>query len=347
MRIIKPGLFTTIQDRGRFGHQKSGIPVAGAMDEYALRVGNLLVGNAENEACLEMTFVGPTIEFLANGLVALTGGDLGAVLNNTNIESWQSFAVKQGDSLRFTGAKNGSRGYLALAGGLKLPEVMGSKSTYLLAHIGGLDGRALCEGDELEINQQTDKPVPPARAVPAEFRKVQVNPQTVRVIMGPQDEAFTDKGIRTFFDGEYKVTHESDRMGCRFEGPKIQHKNGPDIVSDGIAPGSIQVVGSGMPIVMMADRQTTGGYTKIATVITPDLWKLAQARTGDSFKFSAISVDEAQELYREYENAIRQLPEKMMPVNIETDVPSGIKQVLLVRVADKEYRVEIQEMTKQ
>lgn len=312
LRITRPGLLTTIQDRGRFRHQKWGIPTAGAMDEYALRVGNILVGNDENEGCLEITLLGPAIEFLAPGLVALTGADLGARLNGQGCEPWQSFRVNSGDVLQFTGVRSGCRTYLAAAGGFDVPAVMGSKSTYLRAGIGGLEGRPLREGDELEVNPQVKRcPLSP-RAVPADYRNEQVYPRPVRVVLGPQDDAFTPEGVDTFLHCQYTVTHESDRMGCRLDGPVIQHKNGPDIISDGIAMGSIQVPGNGKPIVMMADRQTTGGYAKIATVITPDLWKLAQAKPGDGINFFGVTPREAYEKYIEYENRIKLLPEKLI-----------------------------------
>lgn len=311
LRIIQPGFLTTIQDRGRFHYQRWGVPPAGAMDGYAFRVANMLVGNDENEGCLEITLLGPVIQFLSPGLVALTGADLGARLNGSGHEPWESFQVDEGDLLEFTGIRKGCRAYLAIAGGVAIPDVMASKSTYLRGNIGGKDGRALREGDELQIKAQVKKNQLMAKTVPAEYRYMYRKPQVVRVILGPQDFAFTKEGIKTFLQSEYTVTHESDRMGCRLEGPVIQHKNKPDIISDGIAMGSIQVPGSGTPIIMMADRQTTGGYAKIATVITPDLWKLAQAKPGDRLRFSEVSVEQAYKLYIDYENLLKLLPEKL------------------------------------
>jgi len=357
LKIVKPGFFTTIQDLGRFGYLKSGMPAAGAMDEYALRVGNILVGNRENEACLELTYVGPTVEFLADGLVGLSGADLGAQLNGAPLGSWRSFAVHAGDILSFGPVKNGCRAYLAIAGGLKIPAVMGSKSTYLLAKIGGLDGRALLDGDVLERAAEAEKRRQ-ASLVPGEYIRVQAGSQEVRVIMGPQDDAFSDEGIAAFLGSEYRITHDSDRMGCRFDGPQIKHRRGADIVSDGVAFGSIQVPGNGLPIVMMADRQTTGGYTKIATVVTADLWKLAQARTGDVFRFSAVPLEAARAIYLAYEQALAELPGKFLPLRPEapTDLAGetaqaaaeadiaggkGPQRVLSVRIGAKEYRVEV------
>ena len=315
LRVIKPGLLTTIQDRGRFHYQKWGVPVAGAMDDYALRVGNLLVGNDVGECCLEITILGPEIEFFKPGVVALTGADLGAKLNDRHCKPWASFQVDKGAVLRFTGNRNGCRAYLAAAGGFKVSSVLESKATFLRASIGGMDGRALREGDELEINVPVKNYKFIGKALPVEYRNIPAYPQTVRVVLGPQDDAFTQEGINTFLQSKYMVTHESDRMGCRLEGPKIQHHNGPDIISDGIAAGSIQVPGNGKPIVMMADRQTAGGYAKIATVITPDLWKLAQAKPGDYLRFTSFTLAQAHEAYKEYENLLKLLPEKLIAIS--------------------------------
>ncbi|MTI82296.1 MAG: biotin-dependent carboxyltransferase family protein [Firmicutes bacterium] len=344
MKIIKPGLLTTIQDRGRFSYQKWGVPVAGAMDEYALRVGNMSVGNQENEGCLEITLLGPVIEFLQTGLVALTGADLGAKLNQRPIGAWESFLVTKGDILQFTGVQSGCRCYLAVAGGIKIPVVMGSTSTYLRGGIGGISGRALSEGDELELKSQVNANVLTPGVIPAEYRYKPSTLHVVRVVLGPQDDAFTKEGINTFLQSEYRVTHESDRMGCRLQGPRIEHKSKPDIISDGIPMGSIQVPGNGSPIVMMADRQTIGGYTKIATVITPDLWKLAQANAGDGIKFTKITLAQAHRIYKEYENMLDKLPHKLK--NIQ-EKPGGFgehKKLLLVKVAGRKYRVEIEEI---
>lgn len=312
LRIENPGFLTTIQDRGRFGYQKQGVPVAGAMDEYALRVANLLVGNNENEGCLEITLIGPLIEFLTPGLVALTGADLGAGLNDISCPPWQSFQVRRGDRLHFTGGPEGCRAYLAAAGGFDIPPVLGSRSTYLRAGIGGLAGRALCAGDQLSVRPIAGDSQLPPRTVPADYRHEPVNPLVLRVVLGPQDDAFTRQGIQTFLQSAYTIALESDRMGCRLEGPEIAHKNSPDIISDGIAMGSIQVPGNRKPIIMLADRQTTGGYAKIATVITPDLWKPAQARPGEVVSFTPVTPEQAYEAYIAYENRLKLLPTRFI-----------------------------------
>lgn len=346
IKVIKPGFYTTIQDRGRYGLQKWGVPVAGAMDEYNLRLANILVGNEQNEGCLEITLLGPTLIFEMEGLIALTGADLGAQLNGREFPMYESVKVKNGDLLEFAGLKSGCRAYLAVSGGFDVPVIMGSKSTYVRGKFGGFQGRPLQEGDEISVaisKQPMQKFL--GRKVPIEYRSQFSNQIDLRVVMGPQEESFTQEGIRTFLNSTYQVTHEADRMGYRLDGPKIEHKKGPDIISDGIAFGSVQVPGHGLPIVMMADRQTTGGYTKIATVITPDLNKLAQAKPGDKVRFQPVSLEKAHRLYREYEEKINKLKEYLEKEEKSEEkqqiLTSGRK--LLIKIDGKEYMVEIEE----
>lgn len=321
------------------------MPVAGAMDEYALRVGNILVGNPEGESCLEITFLGPTLEFLSAGLIALTGGDMGAQLNGKELPLWEACQVKAGDVLKFIGLKKGCRAYLAVAGGFNVPVVMGSKATYVRGAIGGLEGRVLREGDLLD--KGPGHPAGPAgRKVPPDYIYTLGNDITLRVVLGPQAEAFTAEGINTFLTGVYTVTNEADRMGYRLEGEKIRHQKGADIISDGIVMGSVQVPGHGMPIVMMADRQTTGGYTKIATVITPDLSLLAQAKPGDRVSFKAVSIEEAHHLYRVYEERVAALRVSLSVPLQAAEPPSLIGPLRSLRlvVNGKEYQVDVQEI---
>jgi len=214
---------------------------------------------------------------------------------------WEAVVLQPGDVIEIGQVVNGARSYLAVSGGFDVPLVMGSRSTYLRAHLGGLNGRALLKGDLL-ITGDFDESIlersglrVPEHLVPA----YEPNP-VIRVILGPQDDHFTERGLETFLTSEYTVTSECDRMGCRLNGPKIEHRLQPDIVSDGVIPGSIQVPGHGMPIVMLADAQTTGGYPKIATVITADLWKLGQLIPGNKVRFRAISRDEAISILKEW-----------------------------------------------
>lgn len=292
--VLNPGLLTTVQDLGRMGYQQFGVSVSGVMDPRAAAIGNILVGNPQGEAVLECTLMGPQLKFETDEVIAVTGGDLSPTLDGQPVPNYAALAVKAGQTLRFGAPKAGCRAYIAFAGGLDIPLVMGSRSTYMKAAIGGFEGRKLQKGDALGLR------APVAgyanlhqRAIAPEFVPRPV--YTLRVVLGPQDDAFTPEGVATFLGSEYTVTNEFDRMGCRMDGPAIQHKNGGDIISDGIAFGAIQVPGSGKPILMGADRQTTGGYTKIATVISADFRLLAQLKSGDKVRFEAVSVQAAQQ----------------------------------------------------
>jgi biotin-dependent carboxylase-like uncharacterized protein len=293
--VLNPGLLTTVQDLGRIGYQQFGVSVSGVMDPRSAQLANLLVGNDLGEAVLECTMMGPQLQFDRANCIALTGGDLGATLDGQPLPRYQAVRVEAGQVLRFAGPKTGCRAFLAFAGGLEIPEVMGSRSTYLKAKIGGLQGRKLEKGDVIPfrapvtaLKRMDDRKLPP------EFVPQQT--YTLRVVMGPQDDAFLPEGIDTFLGQTYTVTPEFDRMGCRLEGPVIQHKTTGDIISDGIAFGAIQVPSSGQPIVMLADRQTTGGYTKIANVITADFRLLAQLKAGDRVRFQRVTIQRAQHI---------------------------------------------------
>jgi antagonist of KipI len=341
--VKKPGLLTTVQDAGRIGYQQFGVPVSGVMDHLSHRIGNLLVGNPENGAVLELSLLGPELVFQTDTVISVTGGDLGVHVNGEPLSLWTSVRVSEGDTLTCKGIKKGCRAYLAVAGGIQVPTVMGSLSTYTRGKIGGCEGRALKAGDVLttgeptaEIEQLAGRSLTPAEAeYPREI--------LIRVIPGPQDDAFTPEGIETFYSSPYAVTNECDRMGYRLEGAQISHISGGDMISDGIAMGAVQVPGHGMPIVMMADRQTTGGYTKIANVITVDLPKMAQAKPGDQITFHRITVEEAQQLLQEQEKTLSgyrkqlgiSLPEKPTPVPASSPAPdpaphAGKKEVRVV-----------------
>ncbi|HHV06855.1 MAG TPA: biotin-dependent carboxyltransferase [Firmicutes bacterium] len=307
LEVVMPGLLTTVQDRGRHGYQAFGMPVAGAVDEYALRIANILVGNPEGAAALEMTLLGPQLKVLAPTKLALTGADLGAEINGQEFPRWQTVAVATGDEITFKAATSGCRGYLAVAGGIDVPEVMGSRSTYLRGKIGGLDGRALKVGDHINANSAAAKKnIQTGAQLAPELMPRYEGPITLRVILGPQDDHFTPTGQEIFLSSKYQVTTDADRMGCRLEGATIEHAAGADIISDGIPLGAVQVPGHGLPIIMLADRQTTGGYPKIATVASVDLSHIAQAKPGDEISFEAISRSEAIQLLKEREAALNE-----------------------------------------
>lgn len=294
IEVLHPGLLTTVQDLGRTGYQRFGVSVSGAVDPRSAAVANILAGNPDGEAVLECTVLGPQLRFDAPAVIAVTGADLGPTLDGVPVENYRALRVQAGQTLRFTGPKCGCRAYLAVVGGLDVPEVMGSRSTYMKAKIGGWHGRKLEKGDVLPLRAPGTEPKAlENRALAPEFRGR--SEYTLRVVMGPQDDAFTPGGVSAFLSGVYTVTPEFDRMGCRMEGPEIEHNGSADILSDGIAFGAVQVPDSGQPIVMLADRQTTGGYTKIANVISADFRILGQLKSGDRVRFEKVSLAAAQE----------------------------------------------------
>lgn len=304
-QVEKPGLLTTVQDMGRYGYQQYGIVVSGAMDHFAHRLGNLLVGNEPALATIEVTMMGPKLHVLEDTVIAITGANLSATIDNQPIEPWKSTFVKKGQILSFGKPEQGVRAYLAVMGGIEGEIVLGSKATYLKAKMGGIAGREVQKGDVLYCGQMTGS-----------YEKLSgriVSPQLLlnydhttpfRVILGPEEHSFTEAGLTTFFSESFEITREIDRMGCRLSGPVIEHKEKADIISDAITFGTIQVPASGQPIILLADRQTSGGYARIGTIITVDLPRLAQQMPGTKIRFEQISIEDAQRLYVEQEQAL-------------------------------------------
>lgn len=298
IKVITPGMLSTIQDGGRKGFAAMGFNASGVMDVRSYHIANALVGNFTDEAVIEMTYLGGSFKFLESNYIAITGADMSPKLDGVPVEMYTTVFVKQDETLTFSAAKSGMRAYIAVRGGIDVPVIMGSRSTNLKCKLGGLDGRPLKTGD-----------IVPCRDVYDEFHKHLIHSApkedfgsdeiTVRVLLGPQDDYFTDHGIKTFLNSTYTVTNESDRMGCKLSGEKIEYKNTVDIISDGIVFGSIQIPRTGNPIIMLADRQTTGGYAKIATVISVDLPLLAQARPGTKVRFELIDRQKAERLLKQ------------------------------------------------
>lgn len=304
--VLNPGLLTTVQDQGRVGYQQFGVSVSGVMDPRSAALANILAGNDQGEAVLECTMMGPQLRFDRANVVAITGGDLGPTLDGKPLPGYQAVAVRAGQLLKFTAPKAGCRCFIAFAGGLDIPLTMGSRSTYMKAKIGGFQGRKLEKGDQIGFRAPVETlPRMEDRRLSPEFVPRPV--QTLRVVIGPQDDAFTDAGLQTFLSETYTVTPEFDRMGCRLDGPAIAHRDSGDIISDGIAFGAIQVPSAGTPIIMLADRQTTGGYTKIAAVITADFRVLAQLKAGDKVRFVQVPVEYAQYLLLSQRSALKAL----------------------------------------
>jgi len=307
--VIQPGPLTTIQDLGRSGYQQFGVPTSGALDNYAYRISNLLVGNAEEAAALEITLFGCQLRALRETMIAITGADLAVTVNGAPAPAWESLSLKQGDVLSFPRLSSGCRAYLAVAGGIAVPKVMKSASTYTKAGIGGFGGRPLHKGDILQANQSTTS-VKVVRML-SEYIPVYGNQIEIRVIPGPQDDLFTEDGISTFLNSDYTVSAQADRMGYRLEGPRIQHKEGADIISDGIPLGVVQVPGDGLPIILLVDRQTTGGYTKIATTISVDIPRIAQAKPGDKINFKKVDEEQAVALLKKYEQQMETIKSRL------------------------------------
>ena len=297
IRILKGGLLTTVQDLGRNGYQSQGFSVGGVMDIRSFKIANLLLDNPENEAVLEFTLIGPVLEFTAATIIAITGGDFQPTLNGDPVPMYTAIYVNKGDNLKFGSARTGSRGYVAFSSYLDIPVVMGSRCTSLKSRIGGFKGRALAAGDYIGFRIQR-RYLPFFLSRTLDLDEFDQEDAVLRVVMGPQDDKFSRQGIETFLKSEYTVTSDFDRMGCRLEGPIIAPKTTSDIVSDGIAFGSVQVPSQGKPIILLADRQTTGGYAKIATVASVDIPKLVQRKTDHTIRFKAITVQEAQKLYQ-------------------------------------------------
>lgn len=321
--IDNPGAWTTVQDAGRFGCQQYGIRTSGVMDQDAYRAVNSILGNDPDAAVLEMTLTGLQCHFEGDGLIALTGADMNALLDGEPVERYAAVPVHDGQQLRLSLAEDGCRAYLGAAGGLDVPLVLGSRSTDVKSHLGGYEGRTLKTGDRLATGRQrlTDDRTSEAGGidVPRE-RSAEMGGDkgagrgsaaagqehrhlphyghavSVHVVEGPQADWFGEEARKSFFDSTYSVAPASDRMGIRLSGTPVESLHGVDIVSDGIAAGSIQIPKNGMPIIMMADHQTTGGYAKIGTVCSFDLPRLAQVKPGDQVSFRRVSVDEAQKM---------------------------------------------------
>ncbi len=296
--LLSPGLFTTVQDAGRPGFQQYGFAPGGALDQHAMTMANLLVGNRPGEAVLEMTLLCAEMTFTKGIVVAVTGGLCEPVRNGGPVPMYAAIAMRAGDTLSLGAVSKGCRVYVAFAGGLNVPSVMGSKSTQIKYGLGGFHGRALKAGDEISFTApRADIPNEDRRKLQPPLR--QPGTQTLRVVLGPQaGTSFSGEAVATFLKEEYTVTNESDRMGCRLKGKALSFVNGADIISDATALGSIQVPAGGEPIILLCDRQTVGGYAKIATVITVDIPVIAQCKAGDKVRFEAIAVSAAQRLYR-------------------------------------------------
>lgn len=328
MRIVDPGLLTTVQDLGRFGYQKHGVTQSGAMDPVALRVANSLVGNDEGAAGLEMTLKGPVIEFRRDALIAICGADLSPEIADVGLPTWCAIFVQRGSVLRFGEVRWGCRAYLAISGGVAVPEVMGSRATYLHARIGGVEGRSLQVGDDLPVGRPHEDaprvvldaaaslgPLPFAlsdrRLTLEDALGLYGGKRPVRVMRGPHPDMFDERGRQTFLTEAFKVSPRSDRMGYRLSGPVLGSSKRDELISSAVLTGTVQVPAGGEPIVLMADRQTTGGYPVIAQVATADLPMVAQLKPGDEIRFEEVTIEQAQSALHAQRDRLRSLMEEV------------------------------------
>ena len=305
-KILSPGIQTTIQDRGRHGLIKYGIPKSGAMDQRSFVIANLLLRNPGSAAALETTLPGLKLQALTKITISITGADLDPWLNDQPAPQWTAFTMREGDVLCLKKRKRGLRAYLAVQGGFDVPEVLGSRSTYIRGRIGA----PLGAGEALSSCPFDREATEDVLTLPREYRPDFDRADPIRVLMGPQDDYFTPHGIETFLNSTYRISPQADRQGFRTEGPSIEIAKGPGIITDPIPPGSIQVPGDGKPIVLLRDAQVTGGYAKIAIVARVEMDSLGQMLPGGTIRFQRIDRQKALDLlYEETQrrNRIRDL----------------------------------------
>jgi biotin-dependent carboxylase-like uncharacterized protein len=321
IRVRQPGLLTTVQDTGRFGEYALGMPPSGAMDVFSYQVGNYLVGNEDGAAGLEMTYLGPELEFTEDAVIAITGAEMPPEINGEEAPTWETLWVEEGDVLSFDYLKNGARSYLAVAGGIDVPIFMHSRSTYTLIGLGGLEGRALQEGDELEIGEGGDRFDRVGMAVDDDHVPAYSKETELRVIIGLASYRLTEESMEEFLNTTWTVTPDADRVGYRYKGGELKFVEreqpagaGADpanVVDFGYPIGSIQVPGGVEPIVLMNDAVTGGGYATIGTVISADRDRLAQTKTNDKTRFRSVELDEALEAREERRQLMVQIKEAL------------------------------------
>jgi len=305
IEVLSPGLQTTIQDLGRFGSGRYGVPPSGALDSFALRIANRLVDNPEDQACLETTLIGLRLRALNDVCIAVTGANLRPQVNKRPLEMWRSHVLKKDEVISFAGPESGCRAYVALGGKLEVLSLLGSLSTNLPAGFGGFEGRALQKGDVLLVESPQLKLAAAGREMRARWIPDYPGTWTLRIVWGPQDADFTDEAKRIFTNSRYTVAPQSDRTGIRLHGPLVEKKSdtAESIISEGLIAGCIQVPGDGKPIIILGET-VTGGYRKIATVVSADLPQLGQIKPGDEVLFEPISMDAAQRALLKMEDSI-------------------------------------------
>jgi antagonist of KipI len=302
IRVESPGLSTTVQDLGREGFGLIGVSPSGAADPIALRLGNRLVMNAENAAALEMTLVGGTFSFPEGAALALTGSDFGATLDGSPPDMWTSMRVQPGQTLRLGPTQSGARCYLCVHGGIVVPPLLGSASTQILSGLGGFEGRSLRKGDVLTIGPKTQSFR--ARAIARQVSKQLSGRENLRVTRGPQADWFPESSLRTFYAEHYRISEQSNRMGVRLEGAAVLQHHDKRMITEGVSLGAIQLPPQGSPIILFVEQQTTGGYPKVANVISADLHRIGQLRPRDEVRFTQVTIETARSVLIEQEQLL-------------------------------------------
>ncbi|HEU4493657.1 MAG TPA: biotin-dependent carboxyltransferase family protein [Rubrobacteraceae bacterium] len=317
IRVRSPGLLTTVQDTGRFGEYALGMPPSGAMDVFSYQVGNYLVGNEEGAAGLEITYFGPELEFTEGAVITVTGAEMPPKINGEEAPTWETLEVGEGDVLSFDYLKSGARSYLAVAGGIDVPLFMHSRSTYTLIGLGGHEGRALQEGDELKVGESTNGNAQIGKRVDDDHIPTYSRETELRVIIGLASYRLTEESMEEFLNTNWTVTPDADRVGYRYRGGELKFvereqpagagSDPANVVDFGYPIGSIQVPGGVEPIVLMNDAVTGGGYATIGTVISADRDKLAQTKTNDKTRFRSVDLDEALKARRERREQLEEI----------------------------------------
>jgi antagonist of KipI len=302
IQVQAPGLLTTVQDLGREGFGPMGVSPSGAADAISLRIGNKLVGNAGGVAGLEMTLLGGTFVFPEGAILALTGSDFGATLDDAPVNLWTSVEAKRGQTLCLGPTRSGARCYLCVRGGIVVEDFLGSASTHLLSGLGGYEGRALRKGDVLKIGEANGSYR--RRTVAAKALKSLSPRKVLRVTPGPQGDWFAEPAQKIFYASKYRVAEESNRMGLRLEGAPVPEGSGGKMITEGVSIGAVQIPSGGLPIILFVEQQTTGGYAKIANVISADLSSLGQLRPRDEIRFERVGWETARSLLREQEELL-------------------------------------------
>ncbi|MFA5803164.1 MAG: biotin-dependent carboxyltransferase family protein [Melioribacteraceae bacterium] len=311
MKIIKPGFQSSIQDLGRYGYSHLGISASGAADSISLQVGNLLIGNDQNSAALEMTLVGSEFYFDSETIIAITGSDFQPTLDGIQIPLWETVFIKSGQTLRFGATQSGARCYLCIKGGFVVDKILGSASTHLLTGIGGYKGRSLMKDDEINFAGSDTKNVKQQHVKKEIVNEIMSN-KKIFVTKAPQSDYYSTETLELFSSSTYTVTEEANRMGLRLIGSTLRQINNKDIITEGVSLGAIQVSHDGNPIILFVEHQTTGGYPKIANIISAHLHKVGQLRPRDEIQFSFVSIEKAYKLSMDLESLIS--PESLISI---------------------------------